>query len=277
MRVSTRAVVIGSPVSHSLSPAMYNACFAAESKNWEFGAVDVALDALPTFLDSARRDNIAALSVTMPLKEAIVDLLDVVQPEALALHAVNAVVRRDGILEGFNTDGAGCCDALERVGSVSLRDTEVAVLGAGGTARSVALELVGRGAHVHIVNRSAGRADELVRMVRGVHPSATLSVDDMSCLSDCSVVVNTTSVGMNEDVSPVPEGILRGTHIVLDAVYTPLDTRLLSEARAAGAKTIDGLWMLVYQGCRQYELWFGERADAHTMRTAAEKELASRS
>ena len=272
----TRAAVIGSPVEHSLSPAMYNACFAHDHRNWEFDRIETSIDNLDNVIALMRRESYGAISVTMPLKEAIIPLLDGVSPHAAALRAVNSVVNRDGRLFGFNTDGQGCADAIERRGSVSLLGSKVVLVGAGGTARSVALELANRGAHVRVVNRTPERAQELVDTVLSLYPSVNIAVGELSDIPFARVLINTTNVGMNSVESPVPADLLRADLVVLDAVYSPLTTTLLATAASAGCTTIDGLWMLVYQGCRQYELWFNQPADPAIMRAAAETELATR-
>jgi shikimate dehydrogenase len=272
----TRAAVIGSPIEHSLSPAMYNACFRHDHRDWIFDRMDVSIVGLEDAINLVRTEAYGALSVTMPLKEAIIPLLDEVSPHAAALHAVNSVVNRGGKLFGFNTDGQGCADAIEHRGHVDLNGAKVVLLGAGGTARSVALEMANRGAHVRVVNRTRERAEELVSTVLSLYPSATISMGELSDIASARVLINTTNVGMNSEESPVPGGLLHAGLVVLDAVYSPMTTTLLATSATAGCVTIDGLWMLVYQGCRQYQMWFNQPADPAIMRAAAETELATR-
>lgn len=274
----TRAAVIGHPVQHSLSPAMFNTMFARDGLHWHYGAVDVTEMSLSAFIDSARRGEFGAFSVTMPLKSAVVDHLDSLDTSSQILRAVNSVLVTPAGLVGFNTDGDGCCDALERVGSTELHGASSVVIGAGGTARSVALSLASRGARVAILNRSISRADDVVRMISEARPGYSIRTGSVDDLREASIVVNATPVGMGHDVesSPIAAGTVAPGAVVLDAVYQPLETAFLRDARSTGARVVDGLWMLVHQAMRQYTLWFGVEADAAAMRLAAEQELSRR-
>lgn len=275
--MTTRAAVIGSPVSHSLSPAIHSASFAALGIDWMYEAVEVTHDSLGTFMASVRGGGFGGLSVTMPLKEAVIAHLDSLDDDARTLNAVNCVSVGNGELRGHNTDGDGCCDAIESEGSVGLVGQRTVLLGAGGTARSVALALARRGADIVVVNRSRRNAEEVVRMVRdSVDQSVGIVVGDESAITEATVLVNATSVGMNSDELPVAAGVLHGGLVVLDAVYSPMDTALLRAARSAGATTVDGLWMLIHQARHQQMLWFGRAADAGLMRAESVRELARR-
>ncbi|MFM1790062.1 MAG: shikimate dehydrogenase [Actinomycetota bacterium] len=275
--MTTRAAVIGSPVSHSLSPAIHSASFAALGIDWMYEAVEVTHDSLGTFMASVRGGGFGGLSVTMPLKEAVIAHLDSLDDDARTLNAVNCVSVGNGELRGHNTDGDGCCDAIESEGSVGLVGQRTVLLGAGGTARSVALALARRGADIVVVNRSRSNAEEVVRMVRdSVDQSVGIVVGDESAITEATVLVNATSVGMNSDELPVAAGVLHGGLVVLDAVYSPMDTALLRAARSAGATTVDGLWMLIHQARHQQMLWFGRAADAGLMRAESVRELARR-
>ena len=275
--MTTRAAVIGSPVSHSLSPAIHSVSFAALGVDWSYEAVDVTPGSLASFMGSVRDGGFGGLSVTMPLKNAAVAHMDSLDDDARTLDAVNCVSVVGRTLRGHNTDGDGCCDALESVAGVRLAGARAVVLGAGGTARSVSLALVRRGATVVIVNRTAANADAVVDLVRSaLGESAPVSTGSTTDINAATVLVNTTSVGMNSDESPVDHGVLHGGLVVLDAVYSPLDTALLRAARAAGSTTVDGLWMLIHQARHQQRLWFGRAADAGLMREESVRELARR-
>ena len=214
----------------------------------------------------------------MPLKEAVIDCLDSLHVTASLLNAVNCVSFVDGKAVGYNTDGDGCCDALESHGGAVLRDAHAVVLGAGGTARSVALALGLRGAHVRVVNRSVDKAEHLVNSLHFAlaDSGGTLEVGEATDVSTAQVLVNATSVGMNSSAMPLNGDLLHSKLVVLDAVYSPMETALLSGARSAGARAIDGLWMLIEQARHQQVLWFGENPDALVMRSAAEQELERR-
>jgi shikimate dehydrogenase len=212
----------------------------------------------------------------MPLKEVVIDCLDFVTPDADFLNAVNCISFGPTGSVGHNTDGDGCCDALVEQGGARLRGATVVVLGAGGTARSIALALVRRGAHVVIVNRTQSHAMALVNSFSGFGDEVSISVGDQSSIASASILINATSVGMNSSEMPIDPSVLHNQLTVLDAVYSPLETALLTASLVAGATVVDGLWMLIHQARHQQKLWFGEFSDASAMRLAAERELSAR-
>lgn len=268
------AAVIGSPVRHSLSPAIHNAAFAAHGDDWVYGAFEVDPQHAVAAIDAMRILGIAGLSITMPHKEMVIPALDVVDGSATRARAVNTVVRdADGRLVGHNTDGSGCVDALSRAGANLSR---VAVIGAGATARAVIAALAALGSQVCVANRTPARLDDAVNVGNGARSGSTTAVA-LVAVTDCPTIINTTPQGMagvSPDAVPLDTSALGPQHIVLDAVYHPLETRLLREARARGSKTIDGLDMLCSQAARQQELWLGRRPDVSLMRDAALRELA---
>lgn len=274
------AAVIGSPVRHSLSPVMFNAQFAHDAREWSYEAVEVTEDSLPSFVNRVRESEFGAFSVTMPLKEAILRHVDELDDTVRALQATNSVRVVEGRLFAFNTDGDGCCDAIQTIGGAHFDGATAIVFGSGGTSRSVSLALLRRGAKVRIVNRSVRNAERAVEMLRKVDPSFEVHVGVSDDIPAAHIVVNTTPVGMGDgdsgdavvaDLSELKEGT-----VALDAVYQPLDTAFLRAARTRGARTVDGLWMLVYQAARQHRLWFGADASVGVMREAAERELSIR-
>lgn len=276
-----RAAVIGTPVSHSLSPAIHRASFAALGVDWTYDAVECGEGEVGSFLASAAGDGYGGLSVTMPLKESVIGHLDVIDDDAALLRAVNCItVMPDGRLRGSNTDGRGCRDALTSVAGVDVASSRVVLLGAGGTARAVALALVDAGADVTVANRSGERALALVEMVSGRRPGivggGSIRAGSTLEVERAGVLVNATSVGMNTHDLPLDPELLHPGLTVLDAVYSPLRTALLDEAATRGAATVDGLWMLIHQARHQQQLWFGRMAPADLMRAESERELARR-
>ncbi len=274
--MSTIAAVIGSPISHSLSPAIHNAAFVAARRDGEYVAVECGASDVESTMESLQLAGLVGLSVTMPLKEVVIDFLDFVSPDADFLNAVNCISFGPTGSIGHNTDGDGCCDALIEQGSARLRGATVVLLGAGGTARSIALALVRRRAHVVVVNRTQSNAMELVNSFSGFGDEVSISVGDQSSIASASILINATSVGMNTSDLPIDPVHLHGQLTVLDAVYSPLETSLLIAARETGATVVDGLWMLIHQARHQQKLWFGEFSDASAMRLAAERELSAR-
>jgi shikimate dehydrogenase len=274
----TLAAVIGHPITHSLSPVIHEAAFLASHRDGRYIAVDCDEKSLSSVFSQLQKDSLVGISVTMPLKEAVIDCLDSVHVDASLLNAVNCVSMANGRTVGYNTDGDGCCDALIEQGGVTIDGATAVVLGAGGTARSVALALGRRGARVIVVNRTQENAERLVNQLQHAlaDGSGSLEVGDIAAIADASIVVNATSVGMNSNESPVPGELLHKGLTVLDAVYSPLETALLRAAAQVGAGTVDGLWMLIHQARHQQLLWFGENPNASVMRAAAEQELERR-
>lgn len=272
------AAVVGTPITHSLSPSIYRAAFAAQNIVGDYVAIDANAASIASVFAEVQSQDVRGLSVTMPLKEAIISLLQSVDEDAALLNAVNCVDFNNGTATGHNTDGDGCCDALEQQGGALLGGAHTVVLGAGGTARSVALALGRRGARVAIINRTTEKAEELVRMLAPAAQEAggDIVMGSLSEIARAGVLVNTTSVGMNSDELPISANVLHRNLVVLDAVYSPMDTALLKAARQAGAVTVDGLWMLIQQARRQCVYQFGWNPDAVPMREAAERELAAR-
>lgn len=266
------AGVIGSPVRHSLSPALHNAAFVAAGTDWVFAAFEVEAGLAAGALDAMRVLGLGGLSVTMPHKEAVAALVDELDPAARALRSVNTVVPiGDGRLKGYNTDGAGFVASLEAEGVV-VTDQTFCVLGAGGAARAIIDALARAGAaSISVVNRSADRARAAAEV-----GGARATVGDEKTIADCAVVVNATSVGMGSADLPCDPAVLRREHVVVDIVYHPRRTALLAAAETNGARTVEGLGMLVHQAVLQQSLWTGAGADPAVMWAAAERELAGR-
>lgn len=270
---TTRTVgVIGSPVRHSLSPALHNAAFAASGLDWRMLAFEVAPGQGAAAVAAMRALGIGGLAVTMPHKADVADAVDELDPAARALRSVNTVVLRDdGTTVGASTDGAGFVDSLTAAGYL-VAGRRVVVVGAGGAARSIVYSLGAAGASdVVVVNRTP---DSAVAAAALTPVGRAGSLDD---LADADLLVNTTPVGMGDSGElPVPAGVLRPDLAVCDIVYHPLVTPLLAAARELGAQTIDGLGMLVHQAVHQQLLWTRTRPDPVAMRAAAEAELVRR-
>ncbi len=272
------AAIIGDPVAQSLSPAMHNAVFRQRKLDWGYVAMEVREDALNEVLRTLGDKGIKALSVTMPHKEAVFEMLNNasngsgnVDESAKSARSVNTISVTDGRLIGSNTDGDGCCNAIEQAG-VDVAGSRAVIIGAGGTARAIVATLARRGASdIAVINRTESRAQDVIT-------SATVArVGSVGDIANANILINATSVGMGTQETPVEAGLLHSSLVVLDAVYHPLETTLLRDAKLAGAKTVDGLWMLVHQGALQQLAWFKEIGDVQLMRQAALDELANRS
>ena len=271
------AAIIGFPVSQSLSPAMHNAVFRQRKLDWSYAAIEVQEDALSGVLQTLGSKGLLALSVTMPHKERIFEFLNnssndlgEVDETARAARSVNTIAVSGGRLIGSNTDGDGCCNAIEQAG-VGIAGSRVVVVGAGGTARAIVATLARRGASdVAVINRTESRAQDVITSTN------VARIGKAEDIADATILINATSVGMGTQETPVDATRLHSALVVLDAVYHPLETILLRDAKRAGAKTVDGLWMLVHQGALQQLAWFNEIGDVQLMRQAAVDELAHR-
>jgi len=261
---ATRAcAVIGSPVRHSLSPAIHNAAFAAAGLDWAYLAFDVGPDAVPAALAGAQALGLVGLSVTMPLKEAVAAAVSELTPVAAQLGAVNTVIIGPDGTTGANTDGDGFLDALA---PWSPAGRAVAVLGAGGAARAVVLALAGAGARdIAVVGRSPERAARAASLGGRVGGPADVEGADL--------VVNATPVGMagteGEGRAPLDEALLRPGQVVVDLVYHPVRTPLLAAAARRGATPVDGVGMLVHQAAHAFRAWTGLDAPVAAMERAA--------
>ncbi|MBW2287454.1 MAG: shikimate dehydrogenase [Deltaproteobacteria bacterium] len=264
-RISARTELCGivlHPAGHTRSPAMHNAAFAEAGIDAVYLAFDVHPDQLEDALVAARALGVRQLAVSLPHKEAVLAHLDEVETCARAIGAVNTVTLRDGRLVGTNTDWIGAVHALER--NVELAGARVIVLGAGGTARALVYGLVERGALVTVLNRTPERAQVLADDLGAVGAGPLRDLAQ----TPHEVLVNTTSVGLRTDDSPVPAADLLAESLVMDVVYDPEETRLLRDARTRGASTITGKWMLVYQAAEQFRDWTGREAPLDVMASA---------
>jgi len=259
--------VIANPVAHSMSPAVLNAAFRDAGVNAVYVPFKVEGDVVE-FVRAFREIDVQGYSVTIPHKQAILPAMDELDPLVKRIGALNTVANRSGRLFGTNTDVPGAMKALEDgLGAggpdgSALKGRRVLLVGAGGAARAMAFGLVDRGARVVVANRTRERGERLAREVG----AAFCPLEEVPAVR-ADVLVNTTSVGMYPDAghTPVPRDALRRGMVVFDAVYNPVETRLLSEARQAGCRTISGVAWFVNQAALQFELWTGLPAPREVM------------
>lgn len=261
---TARCGVILHPAAHTRSPAMHNAAFRALGLRARYAAFDIPPQALCRAIAGARALGFRQLAVSIPHKETILPLLDEVDETAREIGAVNTVTREGERLLGSNTDWVGAIRAIERV--TPLEGRRAVVLGAGGAARAVVYGLRRAGASVRVLNRDVERARALVQSLCG-NEAAAGGLDDLAA-SACDVLVNTTSVGLRSDESPVPAEALPEGAVVMDAVYDPPSTRLLRDAEERGCRAIGGKWMLVYQAAEQLRTWTQREAPIEVMAEA---------
>lgn len=272
----TRVVaLLGFPVAHSRSPAMHNAAFEALRLAYRYVPFAVPPARLKDAVKGLRALGVIGANLTVPHKERVVPWLDELSPEARLIGAVNTIVRRGERLIGYNTDAGGFLRAFREDTGVTARGGNFLVLGAGGAARAVVVALALAGARsIAVVNRSAGRAQGLIRRVRSAFPDVQWSAPPAGSLPAARgvrAVIQCTSVGMRPgDPSPLPREWLEPRLVVYDLIYHA-PTALLRDAKRVGARHAGGLGMLLHQGAMAFALWTGRRAPIDVMRRALEK------
>lgn len=261
--------MIGDPVRHSRSPAIHNAAFDALGLDWVYVALETPEGSAPAAVDAMRATGIRGLSVTMPHKAAVIASLDELTPTAERLGSVNCISRRGDRLIGDSTDGPGFVAGLHADFGLDPAGMRCVVLGAGGAARAVVLALADAGAaSVGVVNRTTARGEAAAALAgaRGasVPPEAVATAE---------LVVNATSIGMEGTGgaagSPVDAALLGSGQVVAELIYHPERTALMDAAAAAGARTSNGISMLVHQAAIAFETWTGEPAPLAVMAAAA--------
>ncbi len=271
--------VIGDPIEHSMSPLIHNTAFKAAGLDYVYLAFRVKKEVLGEAISGMKALNLTGLSVTIPHKVEVIKYMDKLEPLADMIGAVNTIVNRDGILTGYNTDATGFLEGLTQRG-IEPKGKEITLLGAGGAARAIAFILTREGAKLTILNRTQAKARSLASRIKeklarevGV---LKLNYENLrTAVSHADILINTTSLGMTPDVgeTPVPQELIHKGLIVYDIVYNPMATRLLREAKEAGAMTISGLDMLVFQGAKAFELFTGIKAPTALMQEALVKAL----
>ena len=272
--MSKRVVLIGHPVAHSLSATMQQAAFDAAGLDVQYELLDRTPLQLAAAVEELRDEAYLGANVTIPHKERVAPLMDRVAEEAQATGAVNTVTREGKRLIGHNTDVGAFRVALDAlVGRQKMPRTAV-VLGAGGGARAVVHGLITEGfQRIIIFNRHLHRAENLVRFFG--RSAAHMELKAMPWhesvieaeLAKAKVLVNASAVGLGTDISPIPAELLPPEMLVLDLIYTPRETRLLRDAKAAGAAaTMNGELMLLHQGAAAFKLWTGQEPPLDLMR-----------
>ena len=278
----TWAAVIGSPIEHSLSPVIHRAAWAQLGVDgWEYRRLEQDADSLPRFIGGLGGDC-AGLSVTMPCKQAVMPLLDVIDPLASAVGAVNTVVPSSGVLAGFNTDVTGIASAIRRACSQADRalPTSAVVLGARATASSAlaALGELGIVTSTVAARRFGGPGSVVAASSRlGVSIDQVLWSDRdavLRAISGADLVISTLPAGVAD---PIAEHMtVRQGQVLLDVVYSPRDTALRSAFERNGGIVAEGTDMLIFQAAAQVQLMTGRAPKTDVMRGALEAELARR-
>jgi shikimate dehydrogenase len=280
--MTLQAGIFGYPLGHSISPAFQQAAFDHLGVDATYEAWETPPDKLGDAVAQLRADTHLGANVTVPHKQAIRQHLDAIAPLAESIGAVNTIVKESDRLVGHNTDAYGFIQSLKREAEFDVAGKKIVLIGAGGAARAAVFGLAQEGiASLIIANRTLANAvslaDEISETVADTH-AVELGSDVLKThCSEADLIVNTTSIGMlhgpGDGQSPISEGLIPSGCLVYDIVYNPEDTPLLIAARHAGAKTLGGLPMLVYQGAAAFELWTGQPAPVEVMFKAARKAL----
>jgi len=270
--------LIGDPIAHSMSPAVMNAAFRHAGVDAVYVPFRVQRDVVG-FVKAYREMDVSGYSVTIPHKETVLPAMDDVDEVVKRVGALNTVMYRGGRLVGTNTDVPAALAALENAlggdagpGPRALDGRSVLIIGAGGAARAVAFGLAERGAMIVIANRTPERGRRLAEQI-----GARFCPLDRIADVRADIIVNTTSVGMHPAVNetPVPRVCLRPGAVVFDAVYNPMETRLLREARESGCKIVTGVEWFIRQAALQFELWTGLPAPREAMERALRARLGN--
>jgi shikimate dehydrogenase len=273
--------LIGWPVAHSFSPVMHNAAIAALGLNWVYVPLPVRPSDVAPAVGGLAALGFRGVNVTVPHKQAVIPFLDEIDIAARAIRAVNTIVveraaeseEESARLIGYNTDWAGFLADLQTRG-VEIGRRDCLVLGAGGSARSLAYALLQAGGRVQVLARRAEQAQQVALDLAPHVDASRLSGRPLSELQavvrECTapLIVNTTPLGMTPDVdaSPWPDNVAFPQNaFIYDLVYNPTETKFMRQAQAAGCRTTNGLGMLLYQGALALELWTGQKSDTAVM------------
>ena len=263
--------LLGSPVAHSISPLMHNEAFQLLDLDYTYLCFEVNEETLPAAVDGLKACGIRGFNLTMPNKNKIVELLDELSPAARLIGAVNTVVNDDGHLTGYNTDGVGYMQAVKDAG-YDITGKTITIMGAGGAATAICAQAALDGVEkIHIFARETSRfwdrTQKLAENINSTLPCKAVLHENKDtaalaqAISESALLLTATSVGM----APNTEGtIIEDTSlyhpdlIVSDVIYNPRETRFLKEAREAGCRTFNGMYMLLYQGAEAFRLWTGK-------------------
>ena len=278
INIDTKFVVLlGKPLKQSVSARMQNAGFAAAGENMLYFFLETGKENLGEIVAGLRHMNLAGLGVTKPDKVAILPYLDELDPTCQDMGACNTVVKTaDGKLVGYNTDGIGFYTSLTEEGGIQAPHNTFFCFGGGGAGRAICSVLAQKGAEkIYVTDVFEDCARSLVKDINEKYQPVAEFVPcgDFSKLERCTVVINASGVGMGASVgqSPMPKEYVRGDQFYFDACYNPEKTQFLLDAEAAGARILNGLGMVLYQGAAQVKLWTGREAQLDAMRRELEQ------
>lgn len=271
--------VIGDPIKQSKSPIMLNRAFQESNMNAIYTAFHITSETLGDFIKAVRVMGIGGVNVTIPHKLQVMDLLDEIDADAIALGAVNTIVNRNGKLIGYNTDGIGYVRSLKEEAIAQIAEKRIVVVGAGGAARGIIYALLKeKPSKVTIVNRTVEKAEQLAASLASGVPIEAAGLEQLAAYcSEADIVINTTSIGMypNMNDTPIQGQWLKSGAVASDLIYNPLETKFLQQAKQHGCITHGGLGMFIYQGAFAFEYWTGKKAPVLAMRETVLEALNS--
>ncbi|AEE91963.1 Shikimate dehydrogenase [Tepidanaerobacter acetatoxydans Re1] len=260
--------ILGTPISHSLSPIIHNTLFCYNNLDKIFLALNTDTNNLKLAIDAVRSFDIKGLSITMPLKEEVVKYCDKLLPEAEIIGAVNCILNKNGTLVGYNTDCTGF--SMSIINKVGVLPDRVFIFGAGGVGKAIAAELILKGVKkLFLTNRSIDKAENLRKRLE--HLSKTeveiIPWDKKSWnegIKESDLIINCTSLGMYNNgnlADIVPWELVRSNTLIYETIYEPRETTLISKARSLNLEVIEGINLLVYQAAAAYKIWTGLEPD----------------
>ena len=264
--IRKKAYLFGSPVAHSISPAMHNYSFKALDIDAEYEAVDIALDNISAVTGYIHSSDFVGANVTMPLKTKIVDYMDRLDITSRLSGSANTIVPVNGELIGYTTDGDGFVDSLAEI-EVNVAGKNILILGAGGAAKAIIVKCaLDNAASIIIAKRYNKTVEKVITFAENVSKEtgravSVVDMEDSSLLRDAvansDILINATPVGMTDNNTLIDKRWLRPELIVCDLIYEPAMTVLLADAKKCGCKYMNGKYMLLYQGARSFKLWTG--------------------
>ena len=266
--------IIGDPINHTLSPLIHNTAFFYLNLNYSYIAFKVSQFDLEDSIHSLKRINAAGFNVTLPHKESIIKYIDGLSEEAKTTGAVNTVNNEDGKFIGYNTDIHGIITPIEERG-INLDDAQILILGAGGSCRAALVALSKKKGiqNINIVNRDQNRLNKVIELGKKMGLNCSpLDYNDINLLKETSLksnlIINTTSIGLNNESSPLKSNFMMKNAFVFDIIYRPLYTDLLRNAKEAGSNIIFGYEMLIHQAAKSFEIWTKVGAPINAMKKA---------
>jgi len=262
--------VIGDPIDHSLSPNIHNAAFKELELDCTYIAYRIPKGELKEGVESLKKINITGFNVTVPHKIEMMKYLDKVDENCSIIGATNTVTFSDGVLKGYNTDMDGFLEPIKKR-KLPIKDSKILLLGAGGAARAIVTAIAKEKAQeITIANRTIEKADDLVQFAKnfGINAKAIRLDEAEKFVPTHKFIVNSTSIGLKNESSPIPTDSISKNSIIYDVVYMPMNTDLIKKSKEKGATIIYGYEMLLEQACRAFEIWHKKEAPYDVMKRA---------